>query len=260
MNYRARGLIYFLVLYISSGYQNDLSAQGNCDPSLTKLSSGPLGYRDRGDRCEGVYIKEVGSTTLQVGSFTEFFEAYNLKSGKPLIIEWDKPPAASRVRLRAQGLKRRLYYRMDAYRPAGNLSYSWPTNILSPLNILKSDIGLTGTFPYDLGQVKREIYIPLRIRQEEKAVPRGDYNLVLLPGVELKEVFISLTLLGADGRPGSLIRDGGKLGYGYYPAERGIEIPISGLKDAGIYFLEIGAELRNGGLSTLELWFYHPAD
>src|SRR5262249_51163059 len=100
--------------------------------------------------------------------------------------------------------------------------------------------------------------IPLRISQEAKAIRSGGYKLLLLPGVELTEIFISLASTGASGRPKTFIRDGEALGYGYYPAERGLEIPISGLKEPGIYYMEIGAKLRSGGTSTVELWFYHP--
>jgi hypothetical protein len=47
----------------------------------------------------------------------------------------------------------------------------------------------------------------------------------MLPGVELKEVYISLGPIGADG----------KLGNSYYPAERSLKILVSGLQNAGIY-------------------------
>ena len=119
MNYRVIDLIFLLLLHLSSGYIIDLSAQSNCNSFLVTLSTG--------DRCEGVYIKELSGTT-HVVSLTESFERYNLNSGE----------------LRAQGLKTKLYYRMDTYLPAGSKSYSWPTNFLASLNIVKSDIGIVG--------------------------------------------------------------------------------------------------------------------
>ena len=256
MNYRVIGLFILLILELSSGYFIDLSAQSNCDPSLIKMSTGPLGYRERGDRCEGTYIKEVGSTTLFVASFTELFEQYDAKSGKPLQIEWDKLENNTGVRIRAQGVKQKLYYRMDSFRPAANTSYSWSTDMLASLNILKKDIGVIGTTRHSVGEVQRDVYLPLRITQQSNATRSGTYNLVLLPGVELSEIDISIAPVGPDGRPQKFIRDSEKLGYGYYPAERIIEIPISGLTSPGIYFMEIGATLRSGGVSTLELWFY----
>jgi hypothetical protein len=215
-----------------------------------------LGYRDRGGRCEGIYIKEVGSTALLVASFTESFENYQVQSGQPLQVEWDNPPDAGPVRLRAQSLRRRLYYRMDSEQPAGSASFRWPSDVLASLNILKNDVGLVGTTRMTLGQTTRDVLVPLRIRQQSAPVRTGRYRLVLLPGAELQEVFISLAKPGPNGLPKVFIKDGVKLGYGFYPAERGIEIPIEGLTEAGAYYLSIGAAFRNGEASTVEVWFY----
>ena len=256
MNYRIIGLFVLLTLSMCSGCFVDLSAQSNCDASLLRMSTGPLGYQDRGDRCEGTYIKQVGSTTLFVASFTELFERYDAKSGQPLQIEWDNLATNTGVQIRALGVKQKLYYRMDSFRPAATTSYSWSTNILASLNILKEDIGVIGTTRHAIGQVERDVYLPLRISPQSNAERTGTYNLVLLPGVELSEIHISIAPVGPGGHPQKFIRDNEKLGYGYYPAERIIEIPISKLNGTGIYYIEIGAALRSGGISTLELWFY----
>jgi len=257
MNYQAISLAFFLMLFWSAECLTKLSAQSNCDSNLTKLSNGPLEYKDRGDRCEGIYVKEVGSTTLQIVSLTESFGEYNTNSGKPILIEWDTPPANSAIHLRAQSVKWKLYYRMDTYRPNGDKLYNWPTDILASLSIEKSDFGLVGIAQDSIAKEKRDIYVPLRVSQDGKTIRTNNYNLMLLPGVELKEVFISLAPLGTDGRPGKFIKNGDELKYGYYPAERSIQIPISGLQIAGVYYLEIGATLRNGGSSTLQIFFYH---
>src|SRR3990170_6662345 len=84
--------------------------QGSCDPALPGIKEGKLGYRDRGDRCEGLYINPVSNTTLFLASFTEQFENYD-NSGNTILIEWDKPPTNKEIILRAQGIKPRLYYR-----------------------------------------------------------------------------------------------------------------------------------------------------
>jgi hypothetical protein len=256
------GLVFSLVVLLGSVRPPNLSAggQSHCDASLTQLTNNPLGYRDRGDRCEGIYVEQVGSTTLLVASLTESFEEYKTGSGKALDIEWDKPPADGNVRVRAQALKRRLYYRMDTAQPSGRTSYHWPTDILASLKILKNDLGVVALTRYSVGQRDRDVYLPLRIKQAGQvgqATRTGSYKLVLLPGVELEEIFVSLASIGADGHPKKFFKDGEKLGYGYYPAERGVEIPIIGLKEAGTYYLEIGARLRSGGTSTIELWLYY---
>lgn len=235
-----------------------LSAQDYCDSSLIKNTESPLGYRNRGNRCEGLYVKEVGSTTLLITSFTESFEQYNIRSAKPLQIEWDKPPGNSPIRLRAQGIRRRLYYRMDTSQPPGSVSFDWTPGILASLNIVKDDIGVLASTSYVIGKELKDVFLPVRIKQEGNHMHAPSYKLTLLPGVELSEVYISVSLVGADGRLTQFIKNGEKLNYGYYPAERAIEIPLSGLKAKGTYHIEIGANLRGGGSSTVECWFYNP--
>jgi hypothetical protein len=146
---------------------------------------------------------------------------------------------------------------MDTVLPPGSTSYVWSSGVLSSLNVARNDLGIVGLTQYSVGQRDLDVYIPLRVSKEGKTIRTGRYNLVLLPGVELAEIFISLASTRSDGQPEKFIKDGEKLGYGYYPAERAIEIPISGLTRAGLYYLEIGATLRSGGVSTVELWFYH---
>jgi len=227
-----------------------------CDPDLNSPIGDPLGYSLRGDRCEGRYIQEVGSTTLLVASMTGSFEEYDLTSGKNLLVEWTAAGDAS-VRLRAQGLRRRLYYRMDTMVPPEMTSYNWPLNILTALKIPRKDIGVIGWTPYAIGGVKRDVLVPLRIRQKGNTSRSRTYCVVLLPGRELTEVFISLAPVGADGLLGRFLQDGRPLEYGYYPAEHSIEFPISDLEAPGVYYLQIGATLMGGGVATTELWFYH---
>jgi hypothetical protein len=229
-----------------------------CDPHLLQPTGNPYGYRQRGDRCEGVYIQQVSGAPLVIASWTEYFPDYDLRSKQPITIEWEGLHGAGGVRLRAQGLRRRLYYRMDTLRPSGSKSFAWPSDLLSALNISKKDVGIVGISRGLVGEVERDIYLPLRVGRSGKRARPGNYQLVLLPGVELKEVFISLAALNGSKR--SVLLDGEPLGYGYYPAERPIEIPISGARTRGIYHLEVGATLKSGGASAAELWFYHPGD
>jgi hypothetical protein len=200
----------------------------------------------------------VGSTTLFLASFTESFEKYDVKSGKPLQIEWDKTPGNNAIRLRAQSIKSKLYYRMDTYQQYGVQHYTWSPDILSSLDIQKEDIGVVGVTEYVIEKTKHDVYIPLRISQQENPNRSGSYKLILVPGVELSEVYISLAITDSSGNSKNFIKDGEKLEYGYYPADRGIEIPITGLTQKGLYYMEIGATLRSGGTSTIDLWFYKP--
>jgi hypothetical protein len=247
-----------VLIFLLAGFVIQLPAQNRCDPTLPLIPNNPLSYHDLGDRCEGIYIEQVGGTTLRVVSLTEFFGDYNLQSGKPLSINWDKPPGNNVIRLRAQSIKRKLYYRMDTYCLHDSISFKWSSGILSSLNILKNDIAVEAITKYLIGKTERDVYLPVRIIQETKVADKRNYNLVLLPGEELSEVYISIAKLDIAGRQEPFIKNGEKLGYGYYPADRSIEIPVTGLKDIGTYYMQIGATLRSGGTASIEFWFYNP--
>jgi hypothetical protein len=228
--------------------------QNPCDPQLIQSPSNPYGYRLRGDRCEGLYVQEVGGAPLTIASWTESFENYDLTSSKPLLIEWETP-ASERVHLRAQALRRRLYFRMDAIRAPDTKSFSWNSDLLAAIGIARPELGLIGSIRRSVSGTEQDIYLPLRITQKHGQPASGAYQLIVIPGVELKELFITIAAVGGEGR--TVLKSGEPLGYGYYPAERPVEIPVSGLPKPGIYRLEIGATLRSGGASTAELWFYH---
>jgi hypothetical protein len=211
----------------------------------------------RGDRCEGLYIQNVGGVPLLIASWTATFLDRDPTAGHPLTIGWQIPPAAGTVHLRAQGLRRRLYYRMDADRPSGSMSFTWPTDILVALGIARHEVGLTGVTSLVADGAAREIYLPLDVETDARVGKPTRYRLVLLPGVELAEIYLSL----APAAPDSVAKttSDAPVGYGYYPAERPVEIPVSGPPEPGLYHLEIGATLKNGGAAATNLWFYHPA-
>jgi hypothetical protein len=138
---------------------------------------------------------------------------------------------------------------MDSVRSSGR-SYRWPTDVLRALSIAKSDIGVAAITTARIDGVAREIYLPLRIGQDRSA---GGYELLLIPGVELKEVYLTVA-----GDSGAAAGSAKPLAQGYYPAGRAIVVPVPAPRAHGIYRLTIAAALRSGGASTVDLWFYHP--
>ncbi len=250
----------FILLFVlvTDGIIHEASSQiQSCDPYLEQPEGDPYGYRLRDDRCEGVYVKQVGSTALVVASLTESFEKYDLNSTKDLVLQW-KAPGSEAVKLRALGLRRRLYYRMDTIRPTHSQSFRWPLSLLSALEIPRDDLGILCWTQHRMGNKDIDVYVPLRITQMKDGGRSHVYTATLLPGVELSEIYLSLATVGENGAPETFLRDGEALGYNYYPADRRIDIPISGLKHPGLYYVEIGAKLKTGGSTTIEFWLYHP--
>jgi len=235
-----------------------LAQAAPCDSNLERRSLGPHGYALRGERCEGIYVKEVGGTVLTLASFTESFEPYDSTTPGLLVVEWTAPGGDS-LRLRARGIRQDLYYQMDVVRPSGRGSHrwQWPTDVLSAQRIGRSSIGVVAWTQHVVGEVRRDLYIPLRVTREGDS-SSGSYELILYPGVRLAEVYVTLAAVGPDGKPTGFVRRDEPLGYGYYPAEHPIRVPISDLRESGIYSLEIGARLTRGGSAALTLFFHHP--
>ncbi len=244
---------FYLALFVMGTAAFPLSP---CDPLLVQPATNPYGYHLRGDRCEGIYVQQVSGAPLAVVSWTQSFADYDLTSRRPLILGWEMTRGTAPIRLRAQGLRRRLYYRMDSVQRSNSNSFTWPADVLSALGISRHDAGIVGITEADIEGAQREVYLPLRVSQENKSDKSNSYSLTLLPGIEMKEVFLTLT--GPSGDKPSRIKNGEAVGYGYYPAERAIEIPVAGLRGRGFYHLEIGATLRSGGATAIEFWFYHP--
>jgi hypothetical protein len=228
----------------------------HCDPMLERDDQNPLSYRLRGERCEGLYIEQVASTALVVASLTASFQDFDIAHSEALQIIWPTVGDAP-TRLRAKGVKWKLYYRMDAVRPAGVSSFSWPTVMLDALDISKQDIGVVGWTTLRLGETEHSVYLPLNISPSRGARRANRYRLVIVPGVQLSEVFVSLATLDKAGNTQTFLQDGEPLKYGFYPPHRPIDINLTHISDPGLYYVEIGATLQSGGSTTLAFLLYH---
>ena len=137
-----------------------------CDPDLVRSSRpGVLGYQSRGEHCEGLFATDVAATTLWVASLTEVFDEYDLESTSPLTLRWSAPDGA-RIRLRAHGIRRDLYYRMDAPGEAGAGEWSWPIDFLAVQGIERPDIGVLAWLDEAAGSSRPDVFVPLRATQD----------------------------------------------------------------------------------------------
>ena len=255
--HREPALTALAVLLLAVTLAGPLSAQpGHCDPGLRPPEDDFYGYRLRGDRCEGIYVKDVAGTALQIVSLTESVEDFNPTAGKNLLVQWTAPAEAA-VRLRALALRPGLYYQMDSLRPAGNASYGWSPNFLRELKLKKGELGLLAWASQRTGDGERRVYLPLRISQLAAPTRTSRYSVVVRPEVAVNDLYLSLAK-DRDGRPGPAVVTDQPIKHGYSPAGEVIAISIPALTAPGVYYLEIGATLKAGGSSVARLWLYHP--
>ena len=261
---RVRGTFTLLtawaILASAMLYAQATTAVDPCDPTLARATKDPLAYGRRGDRCEGLYIKDVaGSGGLQVASFIESGTPFEIASGERLHVAWSQP-GDSAVRLRAVALQRRVYYRMDVVRDRAR-TFEWPADVLVSLRLQPRDVGVVGWVERPVRGTVEEVYVPLRLGKAAAPARTGRYVLRVMPAAELVELYVTLTTLDASGRETRAIQRDVPLGHGFYPAERAISIPLPPLPEPGLYRIHLGATLRRGGPpANRTMVFYHAAE
>jgi hypothetical protein len=234
-----------------------LAAGGtHCDPDLHPPATNPLGYRLRGERCEGVYIQDVGATPLKLVSFTESYESFDPTVDVPIILEWVSAGDLA-VHLRAQSVRAHLYYRMDSQRAAGQASFTWASDLLATLRLGRGELGVLAWTNQRIGDANQNVLQPLRLLQKA-ARTTGTYHMVVVPGVQVDEIFVSMAPLKPNGQPGAFQLDKQPVGLGYYPAGRAVPIPVPVPSAAGIYRIDLGAPRTGGGSAAMTVYFSRP--
>jgi hypothetical protein len=150
---------------------------------------------------------------------------------------------------------------MDTVQPATPSSFVWPTDFLIQYQITPQDLAILGWSMVPVGGQDLAVYLPLTIRQGDAAAQGEGYNLLVVPGVDLAELFIMIDLLDQGGNPERTVLERTALGFGFYPADSGVAIALPDLAGPGIYQVKLIAQRLLDGIERPEdFWFYHPAD
>jgi len=229
-----------------------------CDASKIVLDR-PDGYRERGERCEGVYAQlPVSGDLLAVVSFTRGPAAFDLRQG-PIRLEWPAQAAPSGLRIRAVSLRRGLHYQMDTALPPGSTSFTWPTDILVMQQLQAGEIGVRAWA--DEGSCGRRdlpLHVPLRFRQGDAAAVAERPELLIVPGFDLRRLEAVLERVDAEGRATAL-GSPADLGRTSYPAGHPLVIRPPLPPEPGTYRIRLGLERRSDGLRFTDLVCFHHA-
>jgi hypothetical protein len=251
-----RDLPLVVLVFAVLNLTGSLAAQSpHCDQDLLNpAATDPLAYRLRSDRCEGIYIQDVAATALRLVSFTDSYESFDPALDRPLVLEWTSPGNTA-VHIRAQSLRNHLYYRMDSDRPAGSASFAWPADFLAALRLGKSELGVLAWTTRRIGSVERPVFEPVRVRQRAAATPGAYHRVVVVPGVQVDEIYVSVASLKPNGDTGAYTIDKRPAALGYYPAGRAAVIDVPVPSAAGVYRIDLGATLTQGGTSAMTAYF-----
>jgi hypothetical protein len=154
----AGGLVFLAwVTLVAWAFPCPLSSQNTKCEKLHPLAGSQFRYSDRGNRCEGFYVADVGAETLEPVSLTEGELLYDLRPG--LTLQLSTSSQVGPFHVRAVAKPPRTYYRMDAVLEAGS-SLSWPVDdVLWPEHLSADRIGV---FAWK-GSKDEKIFLPVRV-------------------------------------------------------------------------------------------------
>jgi hypothetical protein len=155
-------------------------AQKQCD-QLQPLP-GSFEYKERGNRCEGLYVANVGNKTLDLIGLTRGIIQYSLQSG--VVLHVSTAPQSVPVHIRAVAIPPRTYYRMDATM-GGNSVLDWPVrDVLAPQDLTPDRIGVLAW----KGDFEPRLFLPVKVDAGDSHLAASDTYLVIRPSFDLEVI------------------------------------------------------------------------
>jgi hypothetical protein len=235
-----------------------VATQQPCDRALIQPAENALGYRLRGERCEGVYAQglSAGSELVVVGLMArtpdlEFRRVSNVN------LRW-QPVQGQSVRIQAHSLRWRTYYRMDTSKPGAAETFRWPTSVLAPLQLRRREIAVLAWIDSP-GPTRSRIHLPVRLDTASQSRPISSYDLTVVPGVDFSAVRMTVRRRAGEGRAETIGESDVELGLGSYPARRPftVPVPLRGALVSGEYEVELTGRRSGGGWATTTFRFRH---
>lgn len=158
----------------------------SCDPVLTPFPGSDLGYASHGNRCEGFYVANVSSESLEVVSVLQGILLFDWKPD--VVLQVSAPNfTQGAVNVRAVAIPLKTYYRMDGT-VAPLQSLQWPIeDVVFPGRLTAQRLGVYGW----VGSKNDKTFVPLRITQKDSSKSiRSQENtyLTLRPSVDVDAV------------------------------------------------------------------------
>lgn len=217
--------------------------------------SQPLGYRQRGTRCEGIYREDPQfqyeqpvppSASIALISLTRTIAPYDASAVDSLILRWSAPSPA-RVSITGGALRRGLHYGMDTrVGPAGS-SFAWHGELLRALRIGPSELAALASVPYTFSGFADTLRLPVDVGTAERAgQSSAGYDVVLLLREEPRAVYFTLSSLSGPQQVGRPIMDHRAAALRPVPTANMVRFTVPFPPSQGIYYLEIEARLWDG--------------
>jgi hypothetical protein len=148
-----------------------------CDPVLAPFPGSDLGYTVHGDRCEGFYVSNVSSESLEVVSVLHGNLYFDWRPD--VVIEVSAPNyTQGEVNIRAVSIPMKTYYRMDGT-VSPKESMRWPIgDVVYPGKLSAQRLGVFGW----VGTENNKTFVPLRVTQKNiaKSAPAKENTYLMV--------------------------------------------------------------------------------
>ena len=205
--------ITFLFICLLAFSETANAASSLCRPDVKPASTDELAYKERGDRCEGLFAQKVSATGLRIAAFHEHPAVFDENS---LALNILSPGMSSSKTLTATSLRPKQYYRMDTAYVGANFSLTLDLVRHPQINIDPPELaavickeGCDSSLP---------TLVPASFAQN---TPFNPY-IALVANLELFELEISIT----DDETGEVLFDKEMLGSRTWPAARPATFPL----------------------------------
>jgi hypothetical protein len=234
-----------------------LADSQDCDRELPQ-GKGPDDYRDRGDRCEGLYARKVSGSgkTVHLLSFSAATPIFDPKHDDLAILRWQVLPGSAPVHVRAQSLaESKLFYRMDALPVASSSEFRWKTLLLRKLGLQASEVGVYAWASHEIGGVSEIVLLPIHFSKE---VATDGYKILLMLERGVSSLRVSVYKTSPQGGFGPLQSSKGLKAEALRPQLTLPSIVLPFPAAAGLYILQAKAN-ENTTEEISETWFFfHP--
>ncbi len=207
-----------------------LLAFAQCDASV-QAAGGSLGYKSRGQHCEGFYRSLVSANDLQIVHFTKGGLAYSATEAEKIRLSvpvvTDLP-----VNVRSMGIPRNLFYQMDVVLNYGD-SFDWNTGEILLKNQSTKYARMLGLLGFTESG-NRRVYVPVQVDQAERS---EGFQIKLVASTTVKQLKWRLR--------GQTEYEEIRGGRSFTPGQA-IPVYLPGDLPEGTYTLEIQGKERDG--------------
>jgi hypothetical protein len=171
-------------------------------------------------------------------------------------------PVTRSIALRAESLRRGLYYRLDTRLPLGSARFVWPRDprCSNEVRLRLGELGILARTEYVVDSYRTSLVLPVAIGVDPVVSLNAPYRVLLLPGRRIHEIYLSIYRLEVPRGRTALVTDRALEAGPYAPDMPIVALIKPGdLRSTGRFLLKFIAEFDSGEAQVVQVLFFHRA-